>query len=137
MVTTRLSVLQARRLGIATPKPKDEEPKKKSKFNNEKTVSDDIAFDSKREERRYKTLKQLEKYGHISDLKLQVVFTLVKSVKYSNATRAKPPIRYVADFVYRKDGKTIVEDAKGHLTDVYILKKHLMLANLGIEIQEV
>lgn len=37
-------------------------------------------------------------------------------------------IKYVADFVYEdKDGRTIVEDAKGMRTDVYKIKRKIML----------
>lgn len=45
---------------------------------------------------------------------------------------------YVADFVYKDGhGRTVVEDAKGYRTDVYKLKKKLMLYVHGIEIMEV
>jgi hypothetical protein len=45
--------------------------------------------------------------------------------------------RYVADFVYVRDEKRIVEDVKGLKTAVYKLKKRLMKAVHKIEIQEV
>jgi hypothetical protein len=44
--------------------------------------------------------------------------------------------RYRADFVYVESGKRIVEDTKGMRTDVYKLKKKMMLAILGIDIKE-
>ena len=45
---------------------------------------------------------------------------------------------YVADFVYKdRDGRQVVEDAKGVHTPVYRLKKRWMLAEHGIEIVEV
>ena len=46
-------------------------------------------------------------------------------------------ITYKADFSYMQDGELKVLDAKGVKTDVYKLKKKLMLALLGIEIEEV
>jgi hypothetical protein len=36
-----------------------------------------------------------------------------------------------------KDGKEVVEDVKGFRTAVFMLKRHLMKAMYGIEIQEV
>lgn len=45
---------------------------------------------------------------------------------------------YVADFVYTtRDGKLVVEDAKGFRTEAYKLKKKLMLWRYGIDIKEV
>jgi hypothetical protein len=42
----------------------------------------------------------------------------------------------VADFAYKRNGEEIVEDAKGKATELYRIKKALMLAVLGIEIVE-
>lgn len=112
--------------------------KKYAKFGNRKTVVDGMSFDSEREAVRYCELKVLEKAGEITSLERQVKFVLASSVKYSNAKRATPELRYFADFAYRdKDGNYIVEDAKGFKTDVYKIKRHLMLAVHGIEIREV
>jgi hypothetical protein len=46
---------------------------------------------------------------------------------------------YVADFVYERDGETIVEDVKSKPTKtrLYRIKKKLMRAIHGIEIHEV
>lgn len=47
---------------------------------------------------------------------------------------------YYADFVYDKDGETIVEDVKASKyfqTDVYKIKRKLMLYIHGIKIKEV
>lgn len=52
----------------------DEE--KKSKYNAQKTIVDNIEFDSEKESKRYKELKYLEKAGMIKDLQLQVPFEL-------------------------------------------------------------
>lgn len=47
-------------------------------------------------------------------------------------------VTYIADFVYyTRDGKTIVEDAKGFKTKDYIIKKKLMLERFGIWVEEV
>jgi hypothetical protein len=53
--------------------------------------------------------------------------------------KTKPAVRYIADFVYIRDGRQVVEDAKSpHLRKdpVYRLKKHLMKSVHGIDIVE-
>lgn len=105
-----------------------------SKYGAKKTVIDGIAFDSKAEASRYLQLMLCKKSGVITDLQLQVVFELAPSVVIKG--RKKPPLRYIADFVYRQDGKRVVEDCKGFLTDVYKIKRHLMLSVHQIEIFE-
>lgn len=112
----------------------------RSKYQNHKIELDGKKFDSKKEARRYQELKAMEKAGIISDVQCQVSFILADKVKFSNELKAKPAIRYFADFVYMKDGKQIVEDVKSKATrslDVYRIKKHLMLSVLGIEIKEI
>lgn len=48
-------------------------------------------------------------------------------------------VRYIADFVYldAATGKIVVEDVKGVKTEVYKLKRKLMLFFHGIRIKEV
>ena len=79
--------------------------------------------------------------GEISDLELQPKFELVKGVKFSGDARAKPAVRYFADFAYTdtKTGKRIVEDVKSPVTKEkpsYKMKRHMMLAIHGIEVLE-
>lgn len=105
----------------------------KSKYRNVKTVVDNITFDSKREAARYSDLKLLERGKVISDLKLQVPFVLLPSVVI--AGRKKPALRYIADFVYMENGKQVVEDVKGMLSEVYKIKRHHM-AVMGLTILE-
>lgn len=90
-----------------------------TKYSNKKTVIDGIAFDSKKEAGRYLELKLLLKAGQISDLQLQVAYELVPKQKGERA------VKYIADFVYIENGKTIVEDAKGFKTEKYIIKRKL------------
>lgn len=101
--------------------------RKYSKYNAKKTVVDGIEFDSLREADRYCELKLLEKANEIRNLELQPRFLLQdKFVDKHGKTHRK--IEYVADFMYiDKCGKTIVEDVKGVLTDVYKLKKKMFL----------
>lgn len=42
---------------------------------------------------------------------------------------------YVADFVYRDGSKLIVEDYKGVQTEVFKIKRKLMLWRYGIEVK--
>ena len=101
---------------------------------------DGFAFDSRKEARRYTELKLLVRVGEISELELQKSFVLAESVKFNNEPRAKPAIRYVADFAYMENGVMIVEDVKSKATKslpVYRMKKHLMKSIHDIEIQEI
>ena len=68
-------------------------------------------FDSTKEYGRFLELKLLEKAGDISDLKRQVPLTIQQGFRYNNETLR--PIVYRADFVYKRNGETIVEDVKG------------------------
>lgn len=103
----------------------------RSKYGNVKTVtSDGIKHDSEKEAQRWCELKLLERAGIIKDLKRQVEFELIpKQGKES-------PVRYIADFVYIENGKKVVEDVKGIRTDVYKIKKKMMLYFHGIRIKE-
>lgn len=104
---------------------------KKSKYRAVKTEIDGITFDSKREAKRYQELRLLERAGEIENLRLQVAYELIEKSKYGRS------IKYVADFVYERNGDQIVEDAKGVRTPVYRLKKRLMAEKYGIKIEEV
>jgi hypothetical protein len=105
-----------------------------SKYGAKKTTIDGITFSSKAEANRYLQLIMLGKAKKITDLQLQVKYELAPSVVIQG--RKRPPIRYVADFVYMQDGKQVTEDVKGMETPVYRLKRHLMATVHGIEILE-
>lgn len=103
-----------------------------NKYKNQKVTVDGVEFDSKKEARRYCELRLLCKAGEISNLCLQVKYELIPK---QDGERA---VYYLADFVYRdNDGNEVVEDAKGMRTDVYRIKKKLMLWVHGIRIKEV
>ena len=107
----------------------------RSKYGNRKTIMFGIEFDSKREAERYMELIAMQQRGEITGLECQKTYVLADSVIVQG--RKRPPLRYVADFVYVRDGQTITEDVKGMLTDVYKIKRHLMRSVHGIEISEV
>lgn len=105
-----------------------------SKYNARKTVIDGIEFDSAKEAKRYTRLRDLERSGKIQGLRLQVPFEILPSfecdgVKYRGMS-------YVADFVYYRDGKVVVEDCKGFKTAEYKMKKKLMAYMNHINIEE-
>ena len=90
-------------------------------------------YASKAEAARAAELKLMERAGVIDDLREQVRFEVVPSQSGERA------VHYVADFVYldRRTNKIVVEDVKGVKTDVYKIKRKLMLLVHGIRIQEI
>lgn len=109
-----------------------------SKYNNRKVCCFGETFDSMLECERYKYLKALEQQKVISNLQRQVKYVLLPSQKDSKTRKTiEREITYLADFVYEKGSQTIVEDVKGMKTDVYKIKRKLMLYFHGIQIKEV
>lgn len=111
-----------------------------SKYKNKKVVYQGKKFDSIKERNRYIVLQAWQKAGVIGDLRLQVPFVLAPSVKFAGDEKAKPALRYIADFVYFKNGVQVVEDVKSKVTKkvgLYRVKKHLMKSVHGLEISEV
>lgn len=108
-----------------------------AKYGNKKVWFDGMEFDSIRERDRYLELKLLQRAGEISELDTQVKFELIPSQRYDGKV-VERPVTYIADFVYKdKLGNVVVEDAKGHRTTEYILKRKMMLYFLGIRVREV
>lgn len=92
-----------------------------SKYRNIKTNG----YDSKKEAKRGFELKLLERDGYISDLQEQVLILLQDKFKYNK--KGERAINYIADFVYIKDGIKIIEDVKGFKTDIYKIKRKMLL----------
>lgn len=122
----------------------------RNKYHSRKISRDGLTFDSLKEYRRYCELALLEKAGQITELKLQVPFELLpaqyetferygkKGQRLKDGSRCiEKAVVYKADFVYKENGKTIVEDTKGFKTKDYILKRKMMLYFHGIKIKEV
>ncbi len=105
-----------------------------NKYHAEKVTIDGIPFDSKKEGARYQQLKMLERAGQISNLTLQKVFELSPAAIIHG--RKKPPLRYIADFVYVEKGQPVVEDCKGFRDAVYKIKRHLVKNVYGLDILE-
>jgi len=103
-------------------------PKKRSKYNNIKTIRDGQKFDSKKEANRYTELRLLEKAGKIEYLRTQVKFDLIPTIKRTSKTLSK--VTYTCDFMYKEGSNTIVEDVKGGKvtqTQVFRIKMRLFL----------
>lgn len=120
----------------------------KRKFNNKKMSTPDGEFDSKGEWQRWIFLKEAEKNGQISNLRRQVKYILIPTqykaveVKLKTKTKvvqrvAEHEISYKADFVYEKDGETVVEDYKGYPNDRWPYVKKMMLFFHGVAVREV
>ena len=109
-----------------------------NKYRAKKVAIGDEKFDSKAEYRRFLNLSAMEDVGKISELKRQVPFILAPSVKFDGENRAKPPLKYVADFVYiDSNGNQVVEDVKGMETPEFRIKRHLMVSVHGVQIRVV
>lgn len=101
----------------------------RNKYHAVATMVDGFRFDSQAEARRYGELKLLVRAREITDLEVHPKFPLmVNDAKICT---------YIADFRYRDTrGTTHVEDVKGRKTALYSLKKKLVRACCGIEIEE-
>lgn len=85
---------------------------------------DGIRFDSKAEMHRYQELKLLERGGHIQRLECQPQFMLVNPFVTAGGAKFRG-VKYRGDFRYLECGRVVVEDVKGHATEVYRIKKQL------------
>ena len=105
-----------------------------------------MTFDSKEEYKRYCELSLLEKAGEITDLDRQVKFVLIPAQYEPDIIGPRGGVRrgkllereisYIADFTYKENGKSIVEDSKGFQTPEYKMKRKMMLYFHGIRIKE-
>ena len=109
---------------------------KPSKYRNVKHELDGQVFDSKREMKHWANLTGALAGGLISDLQRQVKYVLIPSQTRDDGTKERP-VTYTADFVYTRDGKTVVADAKGITTQQGIIRRKLMLMVHGITVKEI
>ncbi len=123
-----------------------------AKYRARKVTVGNITFDSKKEAKRWETLLHLETVGDISNLQRQVKYVLIPAQRDTSTEEYKrgpkkgqkkpgklleKECAYYADFVYEKNGKTIVEDTKGVRLPGYVIKRKLMLYVHGIAIKEI
>lgn len=101
-----------------------------------RTVVDGITFDSKAEADRWCELRVLERAGIINGLRRQVPFEL-QGRDGPILTPKGRVMTWRADFVYfdKRINAEVIEDRKGHATDVFKLKKAILAAQ-GVEVLE-
>lgn len=127
----RMSLTDERQAWAHFVETGERELPKHNKFNAIKTEANGRVYDSGQESKRALDLQWQVEFGEITDLQYQVRFELVPK------QHGEAAVFYYADFVYKnKDGKTVVEDSKGHRTAEYRIKKKLMLYVHGIRILE-
>jgi len=119
-----------------------------SKYLAKKCEYNGIKFDSKKEMRHY---IELSNDKDVTDLQMQVRYELIPVQREPSTFNSKGrevlgkvierKCEYVADFVYTKDGETVVEDVKGYRMggaySVFTIKRKLMLEKYGIRVKEV
>ena len=126
----------------------------RNKYQAIKTNVNGIDFDSRKEARRYQELLLLQRAGVIQNLRTQVKYVLIPT-QYETFKRygkkwqelkdgqtvLEKECSYIADFVYKENGKEIVEDVKGYKDggayNLFKIKRKLMLHVHGIRIREV
>ena len=121
------------------------------KYGNSKIKNAYGTFDSQLEWSRFLFLSNREKEGEITNLRRQVEYLLIPAQYGTEIKHLKTKDKevrvllerscsYVADFVYERNGKTIVEDCKGSkgiITEAAKIKKKLLLWVHGIELRYV
>lgn len=100
------------------------------KYHNQKCTCDGLTFDSYKEKAYYEELKLLQRAGVVKRIETQVKYVLQDAFKYMGKTERA--ITYIADFrVTYTDGHIEIVDVKGFKTDVYKLKRKILLKQLA------
>ena len=121
------------------------------KYGNHKIKNAYGTYDSQLEWSRFLFLSNREKEGEITNLRRQVEYLLIPAQYGTEIKHLKTKDKevrvllerscsYIADFVYERNGETIVEDckgAKGIITEAAKIKKKLLLWLHGIELRYV
>ena len=98
---------------------------------NRKIVIDGYIFYSELEGERYRILKDKVSEGKIKKLQPYVEFGLIPF------SSTEGNYKYVANFCYLQGGKIVVEDLKGFVTDIFGIKKLLMLKKYGLKVKRI
>ncbi|MQX79881.1 DUF1064 domain-containing protein [Sinorhizobium medicae] len=125
MISVRMSAAEFRAI------QKADQPERPSKYRNKKTTVDGIKFDSKREAEFYSSLKQLERAGQVYEVELQKPYALT--------VNGQLVCTYEADFAFYDalQKRNRVVDVKGVATKDFVIKKKLMRAVFGIDVEVV
>jgi|LauGreDrversion4_2_1035121.scaffolds.fasta_scaffold172502_4 hypothetical protein len=108
---------------------------RRGKYNANGQKIDGHWFASAAEAKRYVQLKDMQQDDLIEDLVLQPSYPIVH--------HGKPITTYRADFRYvvlnelKRSEAVVVEDVKGMVTDVYLIKKKLVEAQYNLKINEI
>lgn len=106
----------------------------RSKYNANGRHVDGHWFASDAEAQRYEQLKEMMDQGLIDRLELQPEYKI--SIKNKHITTYRGDFRYAV--MERGQIKNVIlEDVKGMVTDVYVIKKKMVEAEYGIEINEI
>ena len=119
------------------------------KYGNHKIKNAYGTYDSQLEWSRFLFLSNREKEGEITNLRRQVEYLLIPAQYGTEIKHLKTKDKevrvllerscsYIADFVYERNGKVIVEDCKGSkgiITEAAKIKKKLLLWVHGIELR--
>lgn len=132
-MTERLTAEQYRDQHL--PKGKGKEDRRRVRGAQRTTTADGITHDSKTEAQRWEELKLLQQAGAICGLRRQVDIALQGRDGPILTDSGKAERVYRADFVYVDHalGITVIEDRKGHETEVFKIKKAILAAQ-GMEI---
>lgn len=112
-----------------------------NKFGAQKcTCCQGHTHDSKKEARRCNALYMMQESGLIENLEIQKPFVLIPT-QYRNGKCIERQCKYIADFVYTKDGEIVAEDVKGYRKgdayNLFAMKRKLMLQVHGIRVIEI
>lgn len=111
--------------------------KPRRKYGNKHVIVGSQRFDSMREARRWLVLEGRLRRGEISGLERQVTYVLAPSVKIAGEKRARPALRFKADFRYVEtaSGQTIVDDTKGYSDTAFRIRQHLMKSVHNVDVR--
>lgn len=108
---------------------------RRGKYNANGQRIDGHWFASQSEAKRYEQLKKLVELNKIDNLELQPAYPITHA--------GRPITTYKADFRYitlnelGRSESLVVEDVKGMITDVYVIKKKLVEAQYQLKINEI
>ena len=104
-------------------------------LGTKRTVVDGVSFDSKTEAQRWHELLVLQEVGDICGLRRQVDIGLIGRDGPIMTDSGRQQRVYRADFVYVDNalGVMVIEDRKGHETEVFKMKQAILAAQ-GMEI---
>lgn len=116
-----------------------------NKYNAHRVKFNGMSFDSQKEADRWFVLKLMERRGEICNLRAHVTFVLIPKQRevIDGEVVCEEELKYIADFVYEKNGRTVAEDVKGYRNPsdaayrLFIAKRKMMLRYYKIKVKEI